>query len=364
MPQRFHPLESVSWGAQANRQVKLDLLPPQQRLYNLHLYFDLSGTKDAADALTADLFPRAIALLKVGQYVNIDGWALRELMRQVNGRTTNQGTDIPGSGTTFTMKFELVIPFRNARQPGASDGAIPSELLHGKAVEVTFSAANVWGVGNLVLTAGNVRCVAEMVHETNVPQLSEIGYKDPGAQTIQLEPGVYLDLFLLDGSTPGTITQAEISAVSMEVDGESVWNNTLHEQIVAAFNDSGVKDTANELAVNAATRLPLIWQDQSGKAEISKQPAIENGGRIQITGSMSSPRVVFWRALPKDQKAVEAIAAATGAPGHATEYEPTTASKKPLRAMDRATGGSVPKKARILGSVLPGKVRTPGTANK
>lgn len=364
MPQRFHPLESVSWGSQANRQVKLDLLPSQQRLYNLHLYFDLSGTKDAADAITADLFPRCVALLKVGQYVNIDGWALRELTRQIKGRTSNQGTDVPGSGTTFTMKFELVIPFRNPRQPGASDGAIPSELLHGKAIEITFAADNVWGVGNAKLTAGNVRCAAEMVHETNVPQLAEIGYKDPGAQTVQLEPGVYLDLFIVDGTTPGTITQAEVSAVSLEVDGESVWNNTLHEQIVAAYNDSGVLDSANEIAVNAATRLPLIWQDLHGKAEISKQPAIENGGRLQITGAMSSPRVVFWRALPKDQKAVEAIAAATGAPKNATEYEPTTASKKPLRAADKAVGGNLPKKARILGSVLAGKVREAGTANK
>jgi len=356
--QRLARLEDVTWAAGASRLINLDSLPAQKRVRKIHLFFDLSGTKDSADALDGQLFARAASLIKIGSYVNIPGWNLQNLMHQIHGRIIMDPTDIPGSGTTFTMRFVLVIPFRDPRQPGSDDGSIPTELLLSKALEVTFSADGVWGVGNLILTAGTLRAEAEIVDESAVPQLNVIGYDDPGSSTFSIRPGVYKDLFINDGVADGVITEAEIESVDLEVDGISVLNNALNEQLVSAYNVDVPKDAAAELALNAATRLPLIWHDQSGKANISRQPVVEKQGRCQLTGTITAPRLVYWRSVEKDQETIASVALATNAPEDSVVYEPSTASKSPLRASIRSDRiGRMTKKDRILTRVLAGKVR-------
>lgn len=364
--QKYYRLEDVTYGGGASRQIRLNTLPPGMRVRYIDLFFDLSGTKDAADALSHEQFARAVALIKLGNYYNIPGYALFQLMRQVEARVVQQPSDIPGVGVTFDMEYHLRLYFRDPRQPGSDDGSIPTELLHGHSIEITFAAATVWAVGNLTVTAGNVRCQAELVHETNVPQLNVVGYIDPGSATILMQPGVYKDAFILDGTGAGNITRAEIESIDMDVDGDLVWNNALHEQIIGAYNAEAIRDSNAELADNAAERFPLVWHDVFGKSNISKQPAAEKQLKIQVTGSINANniRVVYWRAIEKDGQAVQQIATATGAPEAATEYVPATVSKTVPRALaERKASGKLPRKARLLERVLPGKVRRPGTVN-
>jgi hypothetical protein len=280
----------------------------------------------------------------------------------VHGKIVMDPTDVPGSGTSVDMEFELRIPLRDPRQPHSDDGSLGTDLLREKSLEFQFSASNFAGVGNLVLSGGQIRVMAELVEETDVPQLTQIGYEDPGSLTYHLPEGVYKDLFIVDGSSGGgTITRAEVSSVDLECDGRPVWGNALHEQIVAAYNGSATRAESGEVTHNAATRLPLIWHDQTGKANISKQPLVEKSGRVQLTGSITAPRYVYWRAIPKDDAAVERIARTQGAPAGASTYQPSTATKTPLMANERtASSGQKPKKVRVLESVLKGKLRTPG----
>lgn len=361
--QKFYRLEDVTWAAGGSRQVRLNTLPPGMRVRYIDLFFDLSGTKDAADALPPEQFARAVALLKLGNYYNIPGYALYQLNKHVEGRVIQEATSIPGVGATFDMEFHLRIYFRDPRQPASDDGSIPTELLQGQTIEITFASATVWAVGNLTVTAGNIRCQAECVHETNVPQLGVVGYIDPGSATGVLPPGVYKDLFILDGTGAGNVTRAEIESIDLDVDGDLVWNNALHEQIVHAYNVDCARQVQAELVDNAAERFPLIWHDQFGKSNITKQPAAEKQMKVQVTGSINANniRYVFWRAVEKDASAVARIAAVTGAPQGADTYVPATVSKTlPQKFAERKPNGMLPKKGRLMNSVLPGKLRTAG----
>lgn len=363
--QKFYRLEDVSWAAGGSRQIRLNTLPPGMRVRNFDLFFDLSGTKDAGDVLDGQQFARSVALIKVGNFFNIPGYSLWQLNKQIEGRQVQAPTDANGGGATFDMEFHLRLHFRDPRQPASDDGSLPTELLQGQSIEITFASATVWSVGNFTVTAGTVRAHAELVHETNIPQLGVVGYIDPGSLTIVLPPGVYKDIFILDGTGAGTITRAEIESVDMDVDGDQVWNNELHEQIVGAYNHDAVRTPQSELIDNAVERLPLAWHDVFGKSNLSKQPAAEKQVKIQLTGTISANnvRVVFWRAVEKDSSMVERMAVVTGAPEGATEYEPATVSKTvPTALKVRKANGMLPRKGRLLERTLPGKLRRPAQA--
>jgi len=358
-------LEDVAWAAGVQRQINLDVLPGGMRCRRLLMFFCLTGTKDSADALAAALFSQSVAMCTLHKFLRIPGWHLQCVNESEHKRVPNLGAAIPGSGTTFAMEFFLEVPFRDSRQPGNEDGSIPTELLQSHQLEIEFAAANVHGVGNLVITAGTVRTFAELVHGSSVPQLEQIGYYDPGSQSIKLDAGVYKDILVCDGTTPGTVTRAEISHVDFDVDGDQVWANATHDQIVGRYNMK-VQDTASELALNAATFMPVESLEPHGKGPITKAPAIEKSGYLQLTGTITAPRILYRRALEKDENTLEAIAAATGAAGIEPEtYEPQTATKSPVRALHKAQRqGRYGRKARLTSRVLPGKFRRTPTPGK
>lgn len=360
---------SETWAAGGTRPVPLTTLPPGKRVRAFKLYFDLSGTKDAADTLTGDNFARSVNRIQIGEYVSIAGESLWELNKELFGRVPTTSGDIPGSGTTFDMEFPLYIPFRDPRQTGSDDGSMPCELFDTLSIQITFAAATFAGVGNLLLTAGSVYVLAEIVEESAVPQVCRLHDFLPGSLTFNLEPGVYKSLFLLDGgpNTNGSITVAEVTAINMTADGEQPWNAARHESIVAAYNDDVMIDAAGFVTNNAASRLGLAWHDRFGKSHLTKQIAIEKGGQVQIiSGSITAGTmtVVAWRALPKSEAAVKNIATAIGETDTATGasegkqetpiYLPSTATKAPLGSALKKPGS---RKHRIAAMTLPGHLR-------
>lgn len=361
--QRIERLEDQAWIANGNRLINMDTLPPRQRIRAILLYLNLQGTKSAADTVSADVFANAIKTIRLGNIVNMTGREQYTLARATNGRIVQRGTDIPGSGTTFNVNVCLEISFRDTMQPGSDDGAFPTELVMGKALEVQFDTATVWGVGTVTITSGTLRTQALLVDETNTPQLNRIFYLDPNSQTVQLDPGVYKQLLLVktDGSA---ITTADVAAVDLEVDGKPVFNNLLHEQLVQAWNREASEGAGPlfELTPNAAAFLPLIFGDRSGKANLSKQPLVVNKGRLQITaGSLLNFRLIVLKAVPKDGDTVKDIAARIGAPAGATSYEPAFA-KPSIGKVDRIRqNGRIDKKNDALYAYLPGKLRVDST---
>jgi hypothetical protein len=323
----------------------------------LNLFFDLSGTKGETDALDGELFYGLVNRVTIGNLVNIPGWPLAQLNEAVFGRVPFDPTDIPGSGTTCDMEFMLSIPFHDPRQPGATDGSLITEALQSQSLEIEFAAAGL-GSDDVTVTAGTVRVTADLIHGSCVPQVNQIGYEDPGAVDFPVKRGVYKDLFILDGTSKGTVTRAEIESVDFTADGDQVMSNVRHEQIVDSYNLDGCRDSGGELAHNAASRLPLVWHDWSGKSNLSKQVAVEKAAQIRLTGSITAPRVIFWRTLPKDEATIARMAEATGVDMTDRVYEPQTANKTMPRALDRSARlNRWTRKARILFNSLQGKAR-------
>lgn len=369
--QSSYTLRTETWAAGGTRYIPLTGLTPGMRTRALRLYFDLSGTKDAADALTADNFARSIQRIQIGEYVSITGESLYELNKELFGRDeTDASTDIPASGTTFDMEFALTIPFRDPRQTGSDDGSMPNELLDTLSIQITFAASTFAGVGNLTVTAGSAYAQAEQVLETAIPQINKLSDFQPGSLTFQLEPGVYKSLFLLDGgaNVNGSITVAEVTTVDVQCDALPVWTSARHESVISAYNSDVAADAAGGVAINSASRFPLIWQDRFGKAHITKQPAIEKGGTVRISAgtlTAGTMTVVSWRALPKSEEAIKQIAEVIGEVESARDtgghsYLPSTSTKTALGSAKKtaARGLSRPKrKARLGGLVMAGHFR-------
>lgn len=361
--QSHHPLRTETWAGGGTRFIPLTSLPPGKRVRAIKLYFDLSGTKDAADALTGDNFARSVQRIQISEYVSIAGESLWELNKELFGRLPFASTDIPGSGTTFDMEFSLIVPFRDPRQSGSDDGSMPCELLDVHSIQITFAAATFAGVGNILVTAGSVYGQAELVEETAVPQVNRLYDFQPGSATFNLEPGIYKSLFLLDGgpNTNGSITVAEVTTVDMTADGLQVWSSARHESMVDSYNVDTVSDTAGAVSINAASRFPIVWHDRFGKSHLTKQSAVEKGGQVRISAgnlTVSTMTVVAWRALPKSEAAVKQIAEVIGEESAGAVYLPSTSTKAPLGSMGKAKPGQRPKrKARLAGLALAGHFR-------
>lgn len=331
----------------------MDVLPPLKRIKKIYVLASYSGTKDAADTVPNTSFAQVLTLLRLGKYIDCPGYELTCLKWQAKGRQTALDTTIPGSGTTFDIDVSFEIAFSDERQPGAADGAIPTELVKNLSLELTTGPANLFGVGSVSITAGTLRVEAEVIDGSGVPQLTRTGYYDPGSQTINVEPGAYKDLVIFDGnagapgSAPSTITEAEISNVSFDVDGKQKLNNIRHDQLIAYFNENVAADSSGELTRNAASWLPVVVSPLYGKGFITKQPLVESAGRIQLTGTMTAPRVVYRRAIQKDDNTAARIAVATNQVNKGPVYRPSTAKATSL--------SSTSKKGRVASRLLPGK---------
>ena len=96
-------LRDNAWADGGQLLFPLDILPPGKRVRKILLFFDLSGTKGETDAADSDELPQLCSLIRLGNYVNIPGWSLWELNKQIKGRIPYAPTAIPGSGTTFSM---------------------------------------------------------------------------------------------------------------------------------------------------------------------------------------------------------------------------------------------------------------------
>lgn len=359
--QRLEPLEGKSWAASVPVQISMDKLPEQVRVRRILLHLNVSGTKDAADTLVNTLFAKAVQNVRLGEFVNISGLDLFMLNWAIHGRLVQAGTAIPGTGTTFDINMVLEIPFRDPRQPGSDDGSLPTELLRGKALEVTFDSAAVYGGTAIVITAGTLRCAVELVEETNTPQLARIFSLQPNSQTVQLDPGIYKEA-LITKSTGLVISEANVTTVKVEADGRPVLGNIHNENLTHAWNSyaAAAPGVTAELAENAAYFLPVVFHDRSGKSNLTKQPLVENKGELSIVaGDLTSFHLVIWKTLPKDEKVVENIAGQIGAPAGATAYEPACAKGNATRGVsENATAaGRVTKKQRAMYAHLPGKFR-------
>ena len=359
-------LESQSWAASALRLIPLSILPPGKRIKRISLYFSFAGSKAGGAAVTAAEYPTLVSSVKIGpRWLNQTGQGLADAARIVYGKDSARGSDLTSGGTSAqAFAFELSIDFCDPRQPGITDGAIPTELLASRNIEIQFGSATAIATDTLTIASGTVSAMVELFEETGIPQMVEIGYFDPGSQTIMLEPGIYQDLWLTDGAPTGlgTVAVAEVTQVDLEADGQLILNNAAHAQLVHAFNREATGDAASELTVATPRFLPIVWP-KTNHGHLTKALAVEKQAALRLSGTETAPRVHFRRIPLKDEATVNAVAALTGAPAGGA-YEPQTATKSEARTIHRGEReGRVTRKSRLMFGALAGKIRRSPTKN-
>ncbi len=346
-------LDSRQVSANGNIQLPLSSLPPGCRVRAINLDVSVAYTKTGADTLPSERFAQWFALVHLGQFVNLPGPELQAVADSKLGRKAARGADIPGSGTAGVARFQVIVPFRDVRQPDPDDGSVPTEMLWNDALMLTMSPGNVHGVGtlNVDLNGFTINAHVDMVSGSGVPQLVQLGYIDVGGQTFEVPAGAYADLFACKAGMAANISEAEISTASFSGDGKQFLDNVTHGALIQAYNTLGVRDSAAELVIGATNRVPLAFMDQSGKSNISKQPYFESRARAQLQGSLTTFRVVYARAMPKDGSVIASAYAATGMV--AENYRVATASGTPLLGLDGR--GPINAKSRMLSRILAGK---------
>lgn len=369
MPAYFQNLEARNFVPGGNVAFSLDGLPAKNRVRNINLRFELSGTKGSTDVLNGDLFAKVVSNIKLGQFVNIPGYELQKLLWAIHGHVVEDPnvyySITNAASTTFNMVINLDLPFRDARGPASDDGSLAVEALAGKSLELSFASSTVWSVGSIAVTAGIVRCSVEFIHETNIPQLARIEYIDASSQTMRLQPGIYSELLIMKPDQ-SLITPSDVATLDVKADGRPILQNMRFEQLIQAWNRSACRNQCGtgrgELSVAGAPFLPLSWRDNTGKSNATKQMYAESNVLVQITsGALTNPRFVAWRLVPKDDAAIAELSAAIGLPPGAAHYEPAVASKTQPHGV--GDGKPATKKVMAINRFFPGKWRrtkTPG----
>lgn len=368
MPGRQNNLESKNWVPGGNIAISLDGLEPQTRIDSIQLMFNLSYTKATGDTLAAQYLAKAINNIKLGTYFNLSGREIFLLNTHMAGRQVEANfpsQSIAAGATTGTVQFTLTIPFKDWRQSGSNDGALPCELVASKNIEITFDSAVIWQAfgsasNTLTITSGIVRASLYRIPGTAMPQLNRVGYFDQSSLTLRLPAGIYKDVFVskLDGSL---ITPTDISVIDIEADGVLLVQNMRFEQLVALWNRfvASGNGAGYELdGVAGVPFLPVFWTDRNGKSALTKQIHAEKDVLIRVVnGALVTGRFTFWQVLQKDNNTLQSLAATIGVPAGKGVYEPDTASGSPVLSHANS------KKTRGIYGALPGKFRaqpTPG----
>lgn len=354
-------LRTSAWSAGGNDPVALSILPPGMRVRSIHLHAVISGTCGAGESIAANLLPSVFTSIRLGKWFNTQGYGLMESNRRMAGRYVYGSVGHTAGPAVFSVTHDLWLHFRDPRRQAATDGSVITELLQPLSLELGYAAAALYG-GTIVITAGAVNVVADLIDEQEVSELFEEGFIDPGAQTIKLDGGyVYTDIWASDGGAVGSVTPAEITNVDMLADGKYRLNNAPHGCLVADFNRECITDLAGIQVLATPEHLSLLHQELKG-AQLTKAMAVEGTGNIQVTGTLS-PRIYYRRVVLKDMATIQATAAAMGQSVEGKTIEPHVASKAPVRAMHEVQRtGVMNKKSRVIYGALATKLRNTPTA--
>lgn len=330
----------------------LKTLPTGHYCRRLVLHFELSGTLDDAEELEGFDFGAFAANLRIARFVNISGYDLDLLNTYVLGKFPEFRADIEAGEETFELSGDLVIPFSDYRMVEPDDSALPTTELVPYALEVLCASATPWG-GTITITQGTLRLHAEVVKTASVriPTIRELGYMDPGGQTIRLDAGAYLDMFM-SMTDKSDFLAADVTNVDVMFDGEACVQNLSPAQLVSDYNYVTAVDVETPITWPGPV-LPLLYHRRTD-GHVTKASGGASG-QVQILGDETEPHVVYWRAIEKEPEQVIEIARRQGVPQpEVAEYEVQAKGG----TLETEPGSKLARKAKLL----PGKFIHPAVS--
>lgn len=365
---RAYPLKSLTFASGGRAIVELDQLPPDSRLKGILFTAPVQITNAGGTGAIIQPYThnRLVDAVKLGKRINATGQLLDKLVWLMTGRDPSATLYVPAADGVYSRALALMLPFMDRDGYEPDDTSPACGMFRDQPIELSFgSTATLYPSANAV-SIGTVQPIA-LVEKVKPGQLATpvvIDYADQAAEG-RLPPGVYTHLGVCkeDGTA---LTSAEITEITVEVDGEPVIDRLTVPQLSAIFNamkalggevfsagasatipGEAVEEHPGYAAAAGATVsvqfVPLLFPQLAGK--LTKAWIAQNGIRVKWSGSLGTLRFFWRRVEPMSDAQVVKAAAKIGQV--ATNVRTRTASKAPIT--DSPTG-------RLLSAILPKQV--------
>lgn len=339
-------------------------IPGGRRILGVEMVLDAQVTQPGAGmaAQLGSVLAQLVQKLVIGRRIDIDGLGLTFLNWARRGREYDfpAGNPAGAAGNVFSRRVAWSVEYADyrARDVAINDGALPSELWQDE-LEIDFAANTVFAATAPTVT-GTLR--TQVIHD------SALGKKlGPTSRQFKSQPfsalsaaiqkrGAYEHavLYRLASNDPGNISDTQVSAVTLTIDGEviytaarvqdlaSIYNRTralgsdfrVESQTVPqsgeALNDAPGVAAGAGLGV-AIDFLPLIPAPGSNLGSQAAESSDGNGGfQVDLTGAIGSYRIAYCLAEPRSAEGEAKAAVAQNAPTSdvylkATRGSPVTA---------------------------------------
>lgn len=371
---RWWEMQSFAWtpGQAQSLIFQINSLPPNHKVKALMLAFDCDVTTAGADGiLPYDLMGLLVTLVQHSSpffQLRASGYVLGNLFHAMNGKTLQNTLFGDGAATDGPNRALLVIPLADKYSLEPSDSSIPTELLNNTQIQVITSAATAAGLlgANGVMT-GVFRLYAALEKGSGAidPTATRIDYEDWGGQTVNLKPGAYSHILLMNDATGITAagaaapitTDAQITRLNLTVGGYQVVNNALSWSNVALFNASvpqgGFENNAAEQLNDVSVPFIPLYTPPNGYSYVELPGSPTPEVQAQFSGTQTTVRVAYRSAMFKDSSPIRAAAAAFDVRG------PYARKLKTFSKKDINGGSNAPRdieRRSYASQLLPGRL--------
>jgi hypothetical protein len=186
-----------------------------------------------------------------GKLLDVLGWAMR-------GADMNLPADVPAAAASYRRTVELFIPLADMEASEPGDTSPHAAMFRDESIELAFADfASVFGANTTITGLLKTYAVAEPADGTVVATPTRINYADFAGGTVLLPRGTYSHILIYkeDGSA---ITSAELSNITISIDGEVIFNRVSIDDIANLWNLNRAKGAA--VQVESAT-VPVAGEE-------------------------------------------------------------------------------------------------------
>jgi len=234
---RLIPLERKSIASSLTPIVQLSVITQKVRVRGYLLRAALTITQGAgAVLLRGSLLSRMFASVVLGKRIRATGRLLDVLGWMMRGADFNLPADVPAAAGVYKRTVELLIPLSDMQAAEPGDTAAHARMFSDETIDLAFSEfATVFGANTTIVGTLKSFAVAEPGDLTVVATPTRINYADFAGGTVLLPRGTFSHavLYREDGSA---ITSAELSALTISIDGEVVANRLTIDDLTNLWN--------------------------------------------------------------------------------------------------------------------------------
>lgn len=266
---RLIPLERKSIASTLTPIIQLSVLTQKVRVRGYLLRAALTITQGAgAVALRGSLLSRVFASVVLGKRIRATGRLLDVLGWMMRGADFNLPADVPAAAGVYRRTVELLIPLSDMEAMEPGDTAAHARMFADETIDLAFAEFGaVFGVNTTITGTLKSFAVAEPGDNTVVASPTRINFSDFAGGTVLLPRGTYSHAVLYrEDGTP--ITSAEVSALTISIDGEVIANRLSVDDLTNLWNLVRAK--------GAGTQLESATVPDAGE-ELTSEPGVAAG---------------------------------------------------------------------------------------